>query len=172
MIKPLNAATTEKGRLKMLLIDAEALIDEIKKAEQCYRESRMLGSHLYPYKLAFADGACAVADFVVRDVARRWQKMKLGKINRLQIMTDYLIDENIPFEVIFTGRGKPIKIRAGNKYQPWNDGEIQLLPSGQIDSYCGKGKNLFEPDLNVYEACEELKRHYEFDFLKHTEELP
>lgn len=98
--------------------------------------------------------------------------MKLGKINRLQIMTDYLIDENIPFEVIFTGRGKPIKIRAGNKYQPWNDGEIQLLPSGQIDSYCGKGKNLFEPDLNVYEACEELKRHYEFDFLKHTEELP
>lgn len=32
--------------------------------------------------------------------------MKLGKINRLQIMTDYLIDENIPFEVVFTGKGK------------------------------------------------------------------
>lgn len=58
MIKPLNVATTEKGRLKMLLIDAEALIDEIKKAEQCYRESRMLGSHLYPYKLAFVAGVC------------------------------------------------------------------------------------------------------------------
>ena len=82
-----------------------------------------------------------------------------------------LIDENIPFEVVFTGKGKPIKIRAWNKYQPWNDGEVQLLPSGQIDSYCGKGENLFEPDLNVYDACAELKRHYEFDFLKHSEEL-
>lgn len=97
--------------------------------------------------------------------------MRKGKINRLQIMTDYLIDENIPFEVVFTGKGKPIKIRAWNKYQHWNDGEVQLLPSGQIDSYCGKGENLFKTDLNVYDACAELKRHYEFDFLKHSEEL-
>lgn len=47
-------------------IDADALIAEIKGAEKCYRESMMLGSHRYPYKLAFADGAGAVADLIVR----------------------------------------------------------------------------------------------------------
>lgn len=34
MIKPLNVATTEKGRLKMRLIDADALKAKIRKSEQ------------------------------------------------------------------------------------------------------------------------------------------
>lgn len=34
MIKPLNAATTEKGRLKMRLIDADALIKKFKRAKK------------------------------------------------------------------------------------------------------------------------------------------
>ncbi len=92
-------------------------------------------------------------------------------VEKIQIIVGYLINENIPFKVVFTGQGKPIKIRAGNKYQPWNDGEVQLLPTGQIDSYCGKGKNLFKPDLSIYDACAELKRHYKYNFLKHAEEL-
>lgn len=50
----------------MQLIDKEALIAEIKNAEKCYRESKCLGSEPFPYKLAFADGAGAVADLIVR----------------------------------------------------------------------------------------------------------
>lgn len=51
----------------MRLIDADALIIDIKNAEKCYRESKCLGSELCPYKFAFADGAGTVADLIVRN---------------------------------------------------------------------------------------------------------
>ena len=51
----------------MRLIDADELIVDIKNAEKSYRESKMLGEHLYPYKRAFADGTGTVADLIVAD---------------------------------------------------------------------------------------------------------
>ncbi len=65
MIKPLNAATTEKGRLKMRLIDADALKAKIRKAEKEFRRCKI---EPVGYKMAFADGVGAVADLIVDEV--------------------------------------------------------------------------------------------------------
>lgn len=62
MIKPLNAATTEKGRLKMRLIDADALKAKIRKAEKEFRRCKI---EPVGYKMAFADGVGTVADLIV-----------------------------------------------------------------------------------------------------------
>lgn len=56
MIKPLNAATTEKGRLKMRLIDADALIKKIKRAKK--------GVKLGPMDI-YAKGTLAGLDYAI-----------------------------------------------------------------------------------------------------------
>lgn len=56
MIKPLNAATTEKGRLKMRLIDADALIKKFKHAKK--------GVKLGPMDI-YAKGTLAGLDYAI-----------------------------------------------------------------------------------------------------------
>lgn len=56
MIKPLNVATTEKGRLKMRLIDADALIKKFKRAKK--------GVKLGPMDI-YAKGTLAGLDYAI-----------------------------------------------------------------------------------------------------------
>lgn len=58
----------------MLLIDAEALIDEIKKAEKEFRRCKI---EPVGYKMAFADGVGSTADLIV-DEAPTVEERKRG----------------------------------------------------------------------------------------------
>lgn len=87
------------------------------------------------------------------------------KYNLLQFLINYLITENIPFKVCFESQDKAVKIFVKNRFQPWYDGEVQLLADGSISSYCGKNKP-YKPNLTLAEACQELRRHYAYNALE------
>lgn len=73
-----------------------------------------------------------------------------------------LIEENIPFTVVFEKQDKPAKLSDANKYQHWYTGTVVLNADATFDCYCGKDK-LYKPGLTLTEAYYELWQHYEYN---------